>query len=73
MAGIVESGREKTDLFAASHLVCFLAQSGHCADVLRCLLFDPKRTLGRIAKRDITQVFAYEGTKFAHAHFLMGA
>jgi len=23
MAGIVKSGREKTDLFAASHLVCF--------------------------------------------------
>jgi len=23
MAGIVKNGREKTDLFAASHLVCF--------------------------------------------------
>jgi hypothetical protein len=28
MAGIVKSGREKTDLFAASHLVCFWPQSG---------------------------------------------
>jgi len=25
MAGIFESGREKTDLFAASHLVCFFS------------------------------------------------
>jgi hypothetical protein len=31
MAGIVKSGREKTDLFAASHLVCFW----HKADISR--------------------------------------
>ena len=29
MAGIVKNGREKTDLFAASHLVCFW----HKADI----------------------------------------
>jgi hypothetical protein len=34
MAGIVKNGREKTDLFAASHLVCFW----HKADIIAVLI-----------------------------------
>ena len=48
MAGIVKSGREKTDLFAARiALGLLLAQSGHSATEFQCPLLGVKRTSSR--------------------------
>jgi len=54
MAGIVKSGREKTDLFAARiALGLLLAQSGHSATEFQCPLLGVKRTFLQLTSMSV--------------------